>query len=342
MPTRSSAAVPGSLLYHPLYARLLCEVTQARGLPVATLLQDAGLDPSQIGSAAQHLSHVQMNALIRAARTHFDDAFLAFEWGARCRDNMHGLAGTATLCSRDLRQALATLCQLSNLRSSLFRGQLSEVAGQVRLQFTAVVPSDEFNAFIFAALGLLLAQLLAALLGSHSRQLRVELPMDEPDCAATAAALFPGPLVFGAATLSLCMPEEMLDLPCPSADAHAYATALRQCSLDQLGLKGDAASRLRAHLANCQLDYPSLEDSARLLCISPRSLSRALQQAGCTYQQLLDEARQQQALTLLQDSPLAVEQIAWQLGYADPSNFIRAFRRWQGCTPQAWRASRMA
>lgn len=45
-------------------------------------------------------------------------------------------------------------------------------------------------------------------------------------------------------------------------------------------------------------------------------------------------------MRLLTHSPLSVEQIAWQLGYADPSNFNRAFRRWQGCTPQAWRLQR--
>ena len=45
-------------------------------------------------------------------------------------------------------------------------------------------------------------------------------------------------------------------------------------------------------------------------------------------------------MRLLTHSPLSVEQIAWQLGYADPSNFNRAFRRWQSCTPQAWRLQR--
>lgn len=337
MPTMNRTQAPGSLLYHPVYARLLCEVAQEHALPVADILRDAGLTAARIDSTAQHIGHAQMNALIRAVQERCDDPLLPFELGAKARSDVHGLPGIAILCSRDLRQALATLCQLSSLRSSQFRGQLSESAGEVHLVFMPVSPIHDLQEFICAALGLILAQLLGSMLGEQRQHLRVSLPMPKPACAETVANWFPGPLRFSAPALSLYLPLPLLDRPCPAADAHTHAVALRQCALDQLGLQGDLTSRLRAHLAGCQLEYPSLEECARLLCLSPRSLSRALQQAGCSYQQLLDEARQQEALRLLAQSPLAVEQIAWQLGYADPSNFNRAFRRWQGCTPQAWR-----
>lgn len=102
-------------------------------------------------------------------------------------------------------------------------------------------------------------------------------------------------------------------------------------------MQGDLASRLRVHLPGCQLEYLDLEHCARLLCLSPRRLSRALQKAGTSYQQRLDETRESEARRLLSENPLTVEQIAWQLGFADPSNFNRAFRRWRNCTPQAWR-----
>jgi AraC-like DNA-binding protein len=340
MPSQNRTQAPGSLLYHPVYARLLCEVAQDHGLPVSDILHEAGLSPARIDSTAQHIGHAQMNALIRAVRARCDDPLLPFELGAKARSDVHGLPGIAMLCSRDMRQGLATLCQLSSLRSSQFRGQLSEYAGDIRLDFIPVSPIHDLQAFICAALGLILAQLLGSMLGKQQQQLRVGLPMPAPACADTVAGWFPCPLHFNSPTLCLSLPAALLDQPCPAADAHTHAVALRQCALDQMGLQGDLASRLRAHLAGCQLEYPSLEDCARLLCLSPRSLSRALQQTGCSYQQLLDEAREQEALRLLGDSPLAVEQIAWQLGYADPSNFIRAFRRWRGCTPQAWRQQR--
>ena len=340
MPTQSRTKAPGSLLYHPVYARLLCEVAQEHGLPVTDILREAGLSAARIDSTAQHIGHAQMNALIRSVRARCDDPLLPFELGAKARSDVHGLPGIAMLCSRDLRQGLSTLCQLSSLRSSQFRGQLSESAGDVRLDFMPVSPIHDLQEFICAALGLILAQLLASMLGEQRRQLRVGLPMPSPECAETVASWFPCPVAFNAPTLSVSLPLALLDQPCPAADAHTHAVALRQCALDQMGLQGDLASRLRAHLASCQLEYPSLEDCARLLCLSPRSLSRALQQTGCSYQKLLDEAREQEALRLLTHSPLSVEQIAWQLGYADPSNFNRAFRRWQSCTPQAWRLQR--
>lgn len=338
----SSLRPPSNLLYHPVYARLLCDTLAQRGIPRERVLQDAGLQLADIDYQAGHLDHARFNALLRAARRHCPDPLLPFEWGSSARETVHGMPGTAIMCSRDLRQALGTLCQLISLRGSTFRGELQESDGQVRLSFSDWVSEADLHDVITCALSLLLVRMLAALLGAQADQLGVELPVPLPAAPERIAGYFPGPVRFAAPTLCLTLPANLLDLPCPGADAHTHAAALRQCELDLLGLQGDLASRLRAHLARCQLEYPTLDDCARLLCLSPRSLSRALQHAGTSYQQLLDETRQAQACEWLQATSLSIEQIAWRLGYSDPSNFVRAFRRWQGCTPQAWRRPQRA
>ena len=60
---------------------------------------------------------------------------------------------------------------------------------------------------------------------------------------------------------------------------------------------------------------------------------RHLADDGTSYQQLLDAARKQRALWLLQNTHAAVEEIAARLGYQDTSNFSRTVRRWFGATP---------
>jgi AraC-like DNA-binding protein len=73
--------------------------------------------------------------------------------------------------------------------------------------------------------------------------------------------------------------------------------------------------------------------------MSPRTLKRKLAACGTTYSDLLDELRQNRAVQLLGSDQLSIEAIADRLGYSDAANFGRAFRRWTGTTPGAYRSA---
>ena len=81
----------------------------------------------------------------------------------------------------------------------------------------------------------------------------------------------------------------------------------------------------------------SLQHTASLLCVSPRTLSRRLQQLGTSYRERLAEARKAQALTYLKNPDLRVGEISQLLGYQNTSNFIKAFKEWTGLTPSRFR-----
>lgn len=77
---------------------------------------------------------------------------------------------------------------------------------------------------------------------------------------------------------------------------------------------------------------------ARRLGTTSRTLQRRLRAEGLSHQQLLDEARREAAERYLRESSLAIAEIAYLLGYSEPSAFHRAFRRWSGTTPSEVRA----
>lgn len=83
--------------------------------------------------------------------------------------------------------------------------------------------------------------------------------------------------------------------------------------------------------------YPSLVRAAQHMCMSPRTLKRRLRAHGVSFRQLLDRARYSHATRLLADPELTVEQVAFQVGYSSLANFSRAFRRWAGSSPGAFR-----
>nr|WP_230462007.1 AraC family transcriptional regulator [Vibrio parahaemolyticus] len=80
-----------------------------------------------------------------------------------------------------------------------------------------------------------------------------------------------------------------------------------------------------------------LEQAARQLGVSKRTLQRRLQEKQMSYSQCIDFAKRKQALTLLADTQLTTQQIAYQLGYEEPSNFHRTFRRWYPFSPMQYR-----
>ncbi len=103
-------------------------------------------------------------------------------------------------------------------------------------------------------------------------------------------------------------------------DSNAYDQAVQQVLLRQL-------PEGHVHISKV----------ARALHQSTRTLQRRLADSGVTWQQLLDRTREQLARQYLHDRALSLSEIALLLGYSEQSTFIRAFRRWVGTTPLAFR-----
>lgn len=87
---------------------------------------------------------------------------------------------------------------------------------------------------------------------------------------------------------------------------------------------------------------PTIEDIAGVLHISSRTLQRRLQDAGASFQRVLEEARHQLARYYLNNSVLELNEAAYLLGYEDANSFVRAFRTWEGIPPARWREMQRA
>jgi AraC-like DNA-binding protein len=87
---------------------------------------------------------------------------------------------------------------------------------------------------------------------------------------------------------------------------------------------------------------PSIEDISDELHVSARTLQRRLQDAGFSFQRVLEEARHQLARHYLNNSVLELNEAAYLLGYEDANSFVRAFRTWEGVPPARWREQQRA
>lgn len=84
---------------------------------------------------------------------------------------------------------------------------------------------------------------------------------------------------------------------------------------------------------------PRVEDAAREMRVSVRTMQRRLLDEGVTFQGLVEEARREMAHHYLRQPTLELIDTAYLLGYEDPNSFIRAFQRWEGTSPGQWRSS---
>jgi AraC-like DNA-binding protein len=101
------------------------------------------------------------------------------------------------------------------------------------------------------------------------------------------------------------------------------------------------ADRVRRWLAAQSLEHrPTMESVARDLGMSARSLRRRLRGERTPYPALMEDARAARAKSMLEDTQISVQEAAYALGFGTPTAFSRAFKRWTGLAPSAYRATR--
>ncbi|MFM9934887.1 MAG: AraC family transcriptional regulator ligand-binding domain-containing protein [Novosphingobium sp.] len=148
------------------------------------------------------------------------------------------------------------------------------------------------------------------------------------------------PCTFGADSNQMRFPAAMLDLVLPAV-TKSGACDVRHLSRSIVEKRRETplVDRL-SQMVLRDLNSRGIEQErfAREIGMSSRTMRRKLTEQGSSFQQVLDECRMRQAVFEFRVRPdLSIAQIALRLGYAEHSNFTRAFHRWSGVSPQAFR-----
>ncbi|WDZ80414.1 AraC family transcriptional regulator ligand-binding domain-containing protein (plasmid) [Ensifer adhaerens] len=134
------------------------------------------------------------------------------------------------------------------------------------------------------------------------------------------------------------------DLPLAGDDQFLNELMVQMCE-DAISIRATNASTLRTLVENTVAPLlPHAEATAktvaRRLGLSERSLARRLADEELSFGEILDELRRDLAVRYLEEEHLQASQIAWLLGFHQPSSFTHAFRRWTGKSPSEFRISR--
>lgn len=160
-----------------------------------------------------------------------------------------------------------------------------------------------------------------------------------PDHASFFEDLFACPVSFGTKYNSTVFHKDMLSQPMRDADPALHSMLVRLADREMEALFEQSAfpRKVRAAISAALAAGASLEDVSQSMHMSPSTLRARLRKYGTTYSAVLERYRRDLAKRALKQSQLSISEVAHELGFAHPPAFNRAFRRWFGMTPKAYR-----
>jgi AraC-like DNA-binding protein len=316
------------------------------GVGEEALLEGTGLSLEALKDPTTRLALPACEALVERARSLTHEPGLAFSMGLQMRLSWHGFLGFAAMTAGNVREALELGERFSLTRTAAF-GLATYVEGaSASIVLEERLPPGPLREFAVITLLVGIWQIGVAVTG-RSLSGVAECSFPEPAYATAILSRFgaqrAGSMLFGRRVNRLVFDASFLDLPLVNADPVAMQLARAQCDreLGALAEAGSFVGRVRAATTRSGDGFRALDDVARALHVSTRTLKRRLAGQGTSFSAILDGVRQQRALLLLEDRRLGLADIAARLGYSDVTNFTRAFRRWMGESPAAFRRARV-
>lgn len=325
-----------------IYPQTYLHVAEKRGADRAAIVRQAGL-PAALFDLHTEIRMPQLRALVTAILAAVGDHGLGVDIGWNLPPTAFGSFGYALLCSASMRDVLDLtrrywhLAQRATDLLVLAEGETCVVELTPAVQIPARLRPLVLEA---AFTGLYRGFLL--LTGEPPQGSEIWFDFPAPDHADRVRSTL-GNIRYAMPASRFRFPRRLLETRLPMHNPVALKFALEQCEREDALRASDSgrfASRVREKAVFTAHGYPGLADLARRLHVTPRTLRRRLEREGTSYRKLLEEARRRDALRLLDDHALGIQRVARLLGYRDPANFTRAFRRWAGQTASQYRATR--
>ncbi|AOZ03486.1 AraC family transcriptional regulator [Cupriavidus sp. USMAHM13] len=315
---------------------------RARGLPPEPVLRAAGIAPALLEALQARVSADSYSALwLEVARVLDDEFFGQDSRRMKCGSFTmlcHAVAGSQTLGQGLERVARFFGLLLDDIGVRLERP--SAAAGAAALVLTT--PSARRpGVFAQETLLIMLHGLMSWLARRRVPIQQASFAYPEPDYSAEYRVMYSRRLAFGEPSTALWFDAAWLAHPVRH-DERSLKVFLRAAPHNLVVKYSDRAgivARIRRLLRQSRPEaWPTFEQLAQDMHLSASSLRRRLMDEGATYQQLKDELRRDLAIEALSHSTQPIVAIAAELGFAEPGAFHRAFRRWTGSRPGAYRA----
>ncbi|MFV3304437.1 AraC family transcriptional regulator [Pseudomonas sp. NY15181] len=315
---------------------------ESLGMDLDAALAAAGLERSQLNDNSQRLPSEAHERLLQYLCAHSGDPLFGLHSARFVQPGSWSVLGYITMNCANLGEAMGRIIPYEKLVGDMGTSQLEPADDHVKLiwncRHDAALIRRHMVENVLAS-WLLYARWIADTNGSPKE---VWFQHAQPDGAELAdyEQLFCCPVRFEQPCSALLVPLPLLAYPLRQADANLLRTLEEHALALMAELDDDEPLPLRVKNALRLLlkdGLPRKERVAERFEMTVRTLQRHLQQAGASYQQILDELRQELAEHYLVHSDLPIQDIAQYLGFTESRSFHRSFKGWTGQTPGEYR-----
>lgn len=323
---------------------LILFAARLRGADSDALARAAGISPAQRQDPDGRVLVRQAQTLWREVIAATGDPNIALKLGEMINPVAIGVLAYVMMHSPTLGRAFDKLCQYQDIVCEGIRtsGRVEVTDSGSRfilsLRITSadiIYPEHALNSELSIYLSA-----MRALTGHPITAREVWFAYPRPaDTTVHERVFAPARLTFDAPETAMVLDADLLDISVINASPglfilfEKHATAI----LNQLKTP-TLSSRVKTEIVGLMKgEEPTLPAVADRLAMGVRTLQLHLKDAGTSYQQLLDEARKDLAVGHLREPNLSTTDIAYLLGFAEPSVFFRSFKKWTGQTPGAYR-----
>jgi AraC-like DNA-binding protein len=320
-------------------ASTLAAKLEELGVLPADVLRQAGLPTGLFDQERILVSTEELFALYRGLGQASPDPAIGLKLGTEPRIERYDPIAIAAVSARSFRDALQRLARYKQLTCPE-ELHVAERGDESSVQFRWLLAQETEPPVLVDVCFARVLDIARRGTGTPVRPRRLEL-RGATGSREMYEAHFGCPAKLDARQNTIVFAKADLDRPFLTHNADLFATVAPQLEAE---LKQALASRaigeqvkgiLKPLLAGRR---PGIEDVAKELRLSPRTLQRRLAEDGATFQQLLREARRELARHYLLHSSLELNETAYLLGYEDAHSFFRAFHDWEGDSPGEWRA----
>ncbi|MDE2584006.1 MAG: AraC family transcriptional regulator [Betaproteobacteria bacterium] len=335
MTTPASTTVPISFVHN------LLQGTTLTGTRREAAVEKAGIAPALLEAETARVTTEQFATLYRHLARELDDE-LPGMFSRPVRAGAFKFLCLSLLESANLQTALFRFTRFFHLVLEDLAIDLSRQDGLIRMALIPQVPLAARNTFAQEIMLKLIHGVASWLTGHKLPLARVDFAYPRPRHASEYVFLYPGPVHFDQPQTAIYFEAAQLATPIRQ-DKHSLGTFLSRAPGDWLFVS--FAERIVSHRVRETLEKylhqpTSIEDVATALHTSVRTLSRHLREEGATFQGIKDELRRDVAIQRLTKTNTPIAVIGNEVGFDDPTTFHRAFRKWTGSTPGAYRLRR--
>lgn len=328
-------------LASPFMLQTLVQLASDRGLDGERLCRGLGFTPAELQDPAQRIACRQAVALIQRALQALPGQGLGLWVGHRNVLGTLGLLGHVLSLCRTLRDAFEVGMRYQHASGGIAVYSLHEDVRETLIEVECRLPYADIQVFAVEEFFASLMVYGRTLIGAEFQPMRFEFTHAAPAYQDSYVQLLGPAVTFGCLHNRMVIASRWLDRPLPGHQPVALRQALKLLELECAPLQ-HKASLLQSVERAIARDLPEgcrIDSVATDLNMSSRTLRRHLTEHGVTFEGLQEQVRQSRAMSLLGNPNMPIERIAEALGYSDVRGFRRAFKRWTGQSPSAWRDS---